>query len=310
MSIPPLFRSMLGAVRAVSRGGARAVMPSRVTRGSWVAGTVAPKVAGKTSCAKAKITADADVSDAFAVYGMFDADDVSAGVADCVAAITVRIVGDLRLDPEDTTCRSEVGGRKCAKSLSLLGSIHPNPDVAKAFATKTFAADVNVTMDAEASDSYVTGISGSTGCRCSGMLWRNAHILVHGSWEIGPYGSESQNPDPVGGSMVGDNGGLRWSTTTVSIDGAHTESTPVERNNGQITAGLETSNGGRMIGLLIGDKATPPVTSRLVGEVQCLFTAAYGFDTVVHSFRHVEMSPILNLVCGEAKPSTSRGRGG
>ena len=116
--------------------------------------------------------------------------------------------------------------------MLILGSIHPDPDVAKAFAAKSSTADATVAMDAEASDTYVTENSGSSGCRCSGMLWRNAQFLVHGSREIGPYGSESQNPDPVGGSMVGDNGGLRWTTTIVSKDGAHTESMPIERNNG------------------------------------------------------------------------------
>ena len=60
-----------------------------------------------------------------------------------------------------------------------------------------------------------------------------------------------------------------------------------------------------MMGLLICDKAKPPVMSRSAGDVQCLSTTAYGFDTVVRSFRPVEQSPILNSVCGEAKPNIS-----
>ena len=53
------------------------------------------------------------------------------------------------------------------------------------------------------------------------------------------------------------------------------------------------------MGYLVGNKATTPVTSRLDDEVQCLSTAAYGFDTVVRPFWPVEQSPVPNSVCGE-----------
>ena len=165
-------------------------------------------------------------------------------------------------------------------------------------------------MEAEAVDASVTGKSGSTGCGCSGTIWQNAQKLVYGSREIGPYGAESRNPYPVGGLMVGINGGLSWTNATVSIADTHSESTPAEENTGQVTAGPETCvpdlvgvgygiNGGRIMGYLVGNKATTPMTYRLDDEVQFLSTAVYGFDTVVRPCWPVEQSLVPNSVCGE-----------
>ena len=115
----------------------------------------------------------------------------------------------------------------------ILGFIYLDPDIAKPCVAKAFTTDAIVAVDAEAVDASVTGKSRSTGCGCSSTIWQNAQILVYGSREIGPYGAESRNPYPVGGLMVGVNGGLSWTNATVSIAGAHSESTLAEVNTGQ-----------------------------------------------------------------------------
>ena len=111
--------------------------------------------------------------------------------------------------------------------------------------------------------------------------------------------------------MEGDNGGLSSATTTFSKAEAHTESTPAAGNPGLFMAGSETRvpdpvegvgygvNGGRLMGSLIGDKASAPKTSRLDGGVQGLSTAAYGFDIVVRPIRPGEQSHVPNSGCGE-----------
>ena len=100
--------------------------------------------------------------------------------------------------------------------------------------------------------------------------------------------------------MEDGNGGMHSATATVSTVDAHTESTPVDGNNGLFSARPETHvpdpvegvcfgvNGGRKMGCLVGDKVSAPETPRLDGGMQGLTATAYGFDTVV-----------LNSGCGE-----------
>ena len=97
--------------------------------------------------------------------------------------------------------------------------------------------------------------------------------------------------------MEGDNGGLSSATATFSKADAHTELMLAAGNPGLFMARSETRvpdpvegvgygvNSGRLMGSLIGDKASAPKTSRLDGGAQGLSTASYGFDTVVRPIR-------------------------
>ena len=168
-------------------------------------------------------------------------------------------------------------GNGVALPSSILGLFDPDQ-----VAAMTFAAIVAV--DAEAVDADGTGKYGSTGCGCSDMMWRNAHILVHGSRVIGPFGSDSRNPDLVGGLMVGVNGGLRWTTAAVSITDAHTESSPAEGISGQVMACTETRVGDEVVvrtedGVPV--VATATAASREDGVPLAPTAGIYGLFTAV-----------------------------